>query len=207
MQKQQKNLIGILATGVCISLVTGCGQGSYGAAGGWEWTPSASLSMNDAPAGSKQGYNQTQSRPIGNAGSSNSVMMSPGAANSQAYAYAEGIEPEFDRRDDAMNIRSTKAPLSMGWAENPRPSLDNMRVFYTSSNPNRYVYPSTTPGQWNGHSTGSSGSHRGGHHSQTQSYGYVYEYGFGYKQNSSRGHGQRTNPRPSNRPAGRPAQR
>lgn len=211
MSKQMKNTIGILATGIVVSLVTGCGQGPYGAAGEWEWTPPAQLSMNSAPANRMTNNEQLQARPMSNAGSSGAVIMSPGAANPQAYAYNDGYAPEYDRRDGAMNVRSTEMPLSMGFEGTPRTSLDNMRVFYTSNNPNRYAYPSTTPNQWNGHS--SSGSYPGGRH--TQSYGYVYEYGYSYEQSSgrrgsrnSRDHGNSRGQRPSNpRPSERPSPR
>jgi len=142
MAIQKKNSIGILAIGAALALLTGCGEGRYGAAGAWDWTPPTMLAQNPAQPTNAAPLNTA---PAVNSGTSSAVIVPPGRANAGQYAYSNPMNPEFDRRDESMSIRSNETYLSMGWPEAPRASLDNQRTFYTSDDPNRYVYPSTTP--------------------------------------------------------------
>jgi len=128
MNGQPKSMIGILATGLLLVLVSGCGTGRYGAAGDWQWTPPARLAA-------------------GNAGSSGAVIVSPVQADAQYFAYAPRSAPEYDRRDGSLNIRTNDPTAGwMGWPEHQRPSLDHYRTFYASPNANRYNYPSVPSG-------------------------------------------------------------
>lgn len=118
-----KIMIGFFAAGAIAVSLGGCSQGRYSSAGPWQWSPTATLQA-------------------GNAGSSSAIIVPPGRADAQFFVYANGQTPEFDRRDDSLNIRSNEPYLgSMGWPEQQRPTLDRQRTFHTSRTAERYVYP------------------------------------------------------------------
>ena len=109
-----------------VAILSGCAQSRYSSTGPWDWTPPPRLQA-------------------GNAGSSSAVIVSPGRADAQFFAYANNESPEYDRRDDSLNIRSND-PYA-GWLEYPeveRPTLSYQRSFRTSRDPNRYTYPTTS---------------------------------------------------------------
>ena len=124
MKRQSKIMIGILATGLFGALSTGCGTGAYGAAGQWQWTPTARLAA-------------------GNAGSSSAVIVAPGKSNAGflAYGYGNQNAPEYARRDDALSIARVDPSAGLGYPQRERASLNHQRSFYTNRNARNYTYP------------------------------------------------------------------
>lgn len=77
------------------------------------------------------------------AGNSSAVMFAPGAEqNGSFYAYERDLAPEYARRDGALAISEPDATAGWyAWPEQARASLDDQGRFYTSSNPNVFVFP------------------------------------------------------------------
>lgn len=124
---QPKNMISIVAAlGLAVvlgSVLGGCGQGRYGAAGSYQWSPPPRLAA-------------------GNGGSSSAVIVTPGRANGQFFGYAQGYAPEYDRRDASLNITENDPYAGwLGYPERERTSLEDQRSFYTSRSAERYTYP------------------------------------------------------------------
>lgn len=87
---------------------------------------------------------QHQGEPLmTHSGNSGAVMFAPGAeAGGSFYAYERDLAPEYARRDGALSVGVPDATAGWyAWPEQQRPSLDDQGRFYTSSNPNVYVYP------------------------------------------------------------------
>ncbi len=127
-QKKSNSVLAVLALGAALSaLVGGCAGSRYSAAGPWAWTPPPMLAVGDAS---------------GNSGSSSAVVVPPGRANAQVFAYNYDQMPEYDRRDSTLSVR-TNDPYAgwLGYPEAERPSLDHQRSFYTNRSPDRYTYP------------------------------------------------------------------
>lgn len=76
-------------------------------------------------------------------GDSSAVLFAPGAqAGGSEYAYERDLAPEYNRRDGALAVGEPDPTAGWyAWPEQQRPSLDDQGRFYTSSNPNVYVYP------------------------------------------------------------------
>ena len=119
-----KNMTLVMSFFALLVLLGGCGQGSSSAGGDWHWTPPARLQA-------------------GNSGSTGAVIASPVQADAQYFVYAQGQAPEFDRRDDSLNIASYDPTAGyLGFPEQQRSSIDDYRSYYISTSPNRIVYPS-----------------------------------------------------------------
>lgn len=89
---------------------------------------------------------QTEGQPdplMSHSGNSGAVIFAPGAeAGGSFYAYERDLAPEYARRDGALAVSEADATAGWyAWPEQARPSLDDQGRFYTSSNPNVYVYP------------------------------------------------------------------
>lgn len=133
MSKQMKKMTLVMGLFTLLVLLSGCGQGSSSAGGDWHWTPPARLQA-------------------GNSGSSGAVIASPVQADAQYFVYAQGQAPEFDRRDESLNIASYDSTAGyLGFPEQQRTSIDDYRSYYISTSPDRIIYPSERRGHGNYH--------------------------------------------------------
>ena len=124
MNKKIKKMTSALSALGVFVLLGGCAHASANAGGDWQWTPPARLAA-------------------GNSGSSGAVIASPLQVDAQYYVYADGQAPESNRRDESLNIvTNDKYAGFLGYAEQPRTSIDDYRSYYISTSPNQYIYPS-----------------------------------------------------------------